>query len=165
MSATGKAHPGERFSAIFSAFMVFCVLVWLWGLGLFMLWPWQKGGQWLPEFPIVAVCASESGDQVCAVPYGELPAARAAGKVKTLQPPTPSGDTAYEMIALQWKPWSGGIEAKASAWNFQTTVRYRLQEEQPILVEYQEIGGKVFLYAIVGALISLGLLYLRKLKK
>lgn len=156
------AQPGDRFAAIFSALMVFCVLVWLWGLGLFMLWPWQKGGEWLPEFPIAAVCAD---DRVCAVPYGELAAAQASGKVKTLQLPAPSGDTAYEMIALQWKQLPNGVEAKASAWNFQTTVRYRIDNETPILVEYQEIGGKVFFYAIVGALISLGLLYLRKLRK
>ena len=49
----GGNQPGERFTTIFSAFMVFCVLVWLWGLGLFMLWPWQKGGEWLPDFPMV----------------------------------------------------------------------------------------------------------------
>ena len=29
----------------------------------------------------------------------------------------------------------------------------------------KEIGGKVFLYAVLGALVSLGLLYLRKLSK
>lgn len=36
MSASAT-QPGDRFTAIFTAFMVFCVLVWLWGLGLFML--------------------------------------------------------------------------------------------------------------------------------
>jgi hypothetical protein len=162
MAENSVTQPGERFTAIFSALMVFCVLVWLWGLGLFMLWPWQKGGEWLPEFPIVAVCADDS---VCAVPYGELAAAQAAGKVKTLTPPTEQGETAYEMIALQWTRLSGGVEAKASAWNFQTKVRYRIEDEKPILIEYQEIGGKVFLYAILGALVTLGILYLRKLKK
>ena len=151
-----------RFSAIFSAFMVFCVLVWLWGIGLFMLWPWHKGGDWLPDYPIVAVCAD---GKVCAVPHGELAAAQAAGKIKTLVPPEESGETAYEQITLQWKRLPGGIEAKASAWNFQTKVRYRIEDEKPVLVEYQEIGGKVFLYAIAGALVSLALLYLRKLKK
>lgn len=160
--ATESKHPGDRFTKIFSAFMVFCVLVWLWSLGLFMLWPWQKGGDWLPDFPIVAVCAD---DNVCTVPYGELAAAKAAGKIKSLLPATDSGETEHEMISLQWKRLAGGMETQASAWNFRITVRYRIDDEMPVLVEYQEINGKVFLFAVVGALVSLGLLYLRKLKK
>lgn len=160
--ATASNHPGDRFTRIFSAFMVFCVLVWLWSLGLFMLWPWQKGGDWLPDFPIVAVCADDS---ICTVPYGELPAAKAAGRIKSLLPATDSGETEHEMISLQWKRLAGGMETQASAWNFRITVRYRIDDEMPVLVEYQEINGKVFLFAVVGALVSLGLLYLRKLKK
>ncbi len=152
-------HPGERFTRIFSAFMVFCVMVWLWGLGLFMLWPWQKGGQWLPDFPIVATCADGSA---CAVPQGQLAEAFAGNKILSLTPPEPSGETAYEMIAVRWKPHASGIELKASAWNFQTTVRYRVDDKTPVLLEYQEISGKVFLFAVIGALISTALLYLRK---
>ncbi len=156
---TPANHPGDRFTGVFSAFMVFCVLVWLWGLGLFMLWPWQKGGDWLPDFPMVAVC----GDQgLCSLPYRGLAAAQARGQVTSLQPPEPTGETSYEMITLQWKVLPNAIETKASAWNFQTTVRYRINEGQPVLLEYQEINGKVFLYAIAGALVSLGLLYARK---
>jgi len=162
MTKQAPSHPSDRFVGIFSAFMVFCVLVWLWGLGLYMLWPWQKGGTWLPEFPMIAVCADQP---VCTLPYRDLATAQASGQVISLQPPTPSGETGYEMITLQWKTLNGGIETKASAWNFQTTVRYRIEQNQPVLVEYQEISGKVFLYAILGALVSLGLLYARKLRK
>ena len=71
----------------------------------------------------------------------------------------------YEKIAVQWKQLPGKLEVKASAWNFQTTVRYRVENATPILLEYQEIGGKVFLYAIGGAFVSLLLLYARKLRK
>lgn len=152
----------ERFSAIFSALMVFCVLVWLWGLGLFMFWPWQKGGEWLPDYPLAVRCAD---GQTCAVPVGQLAAARADGRVSSLLPAEESGETAYEMITVQWKTLPGGMQSKASAWNFQTTVRYRIENEQPVLVEYQEIGGKVFLYALLGALVSLALLYLNKRRK
>ena len=158
----GGNQPGERFTTIFSAFMVFCVLVWLWGLGLFMLWPWQKGGEWLPDFPMVAVCAN---NQVCTLPYSQLATAQAEGKVKGLIPEQASGEAAYEMITLTWKRLSGGMEVKASAWNFQTTVRYRIDDQRPVLVEYQEISAKVFLFAILGALVSTVLLYLRKLRK
>ena len=152
-------HPGERFTRIFSTFMVFCVMVWLWGLGLFMLWPWQKGGQWLPDFPLVATCADGNA---CAVPQGQLVEAFASNKILSLNPPEKSGETAYEMIAVRWKPHANGIELKASAWNFQTTVRYRVEDKTPVLLEYQEISGKVFLIALIGALVSTALLYLRK---
>lgn len=152
----------ERFSAIFSAFMVFCVLVWLWGLGLFMFWPWQKGGQWLPDFPVAVLCA---GDQPCAIPVGQLAEAKTDGRLVSLWPKEDTGETAYEMITVQWHKIAGGMQVKASAWNFQTTVRYRIEDEQPVLVEYQEISGKLFLYAIAGALVSTLLLFLRKRAK
>lgn len=153
--------PSQRFGKIFKALMVYCVLVWLWGLGLLMIWPWQKGGEWLPEFPLIAVC---SDDTRCIIPYGELNQAKAVGKFKTLQPPSDTGDMAYQQLSVQWKRLQGGVETKVSAWNFQTTVRYRIDEEIPVLVEYQEIGGKVFLIAIGGALLTLIGLYLRKLR-
>lgn len=154
--------PGSRFAKIFKALMVFCVLVWLWGLGLIMLWPWQAGGEWLPEFPIVSVCADNS---VCAIPYGELVQAKSAGKIKSLIPSSDTGEMPYGMITLQWKLLSGGIEAKASAWNFQTTVRYRLENDMPVLVEYQEIGGRLFQVALIGALVTLIGLYLNKARR
>lgn len=160
--ANGPTQLSERFSAIFSAFMVFCVLIWLWGLGLFMLWPWQKGGEWLPDFPIIAVCAN---DQPCALPYGKLSQAQQSGEIKSLIPAEETGEAAYEAITLEWKRLPAQMQLKASAWNFQTTVRYRVEDNRPILVEYQEISGKVFLFAMLGALVTLGLLYMRKLSK
>lgn len=153
--------PANRFATIFKAMMLFCGLVWLWGLALVSGWPWSKGGEWLPEFPIVATC----GQSVCAVPYGQLPQAMAAGKVTALTPPGESGETAYEMISLAWKQANGQIETRASAWNFRTTVRYRIENNVPVMTAYQEISGKVFLLAIGGALFTLIGIYLRKLRK
>lgn len=162
MSEASTNDPSQRFGKIFKALMVYCVLVWLWCLGLLMVWPWQKGGDWLAEFPIVAVC---SDDTLCTIPYGELNQVKASGKLKTLVPPSETGDTVYNQLSVQWKRLQGGVETKVSAWNFQTTVRYRLDNEIPVLVEYQEIGGKVFLVAIGGALLTLIGLYLRKLRR
>lgn len=159
---TQTPHPGDRFTGIFSAFMVFCVLVWLWGLGLYMLWPWQKGGEWLPEFPMVVQCRD---GKICAIPFGELSTARSDGRLESMLPPEQTGETAYEMISLQWKRLPSGMETKASAWNFQTTVRYRIEGDQAILVEYQEINGKLFLVALAGAAISQLLLHLRRRKR
>lgn len=162
MSEQNQRHPGERFTGIFSAFMVYCILVWLWSLGLFMVWPWQKGGEWLPDYPLAAVCAN---DEICAIPYGELTAAKASGKVKTLELPEDAGETAIEMISVRWKRYGSGYESKASSWNFQTIVRYRLVDGAPVLDEYQEVNGKVFLYAMVGAAINLAFLFLRKWRR
>ena len=142
--------------------MIFCALVWIWGLILMKYWPWQTGGEWLPDFPLVVTCADNA---VCAVPHGEIAAARSSGKVVALTPPVAAGETAYEKIALQWKLQGNLIETTASAWNFQTTVRYRVDNEMPILVEYQEISGKVFLIAITGALLTLIGLYLSQRRK
>jgi hypothetical protein len=154
--------PGKRFAGIFKTLMLFCALVWLWGMLLLQFWPWHKGGEWVADFPIAALCAN---DAVCALPYGELAAARAAGKFKTLALPGDSGETAYQLIALQWKKQGSLIEAKASAWNFQTTVRYRIEDEQPVLVEYQEISGKLFLFALGGALLTLLGLHVSKRRR
>ena len=154
--------PNQRLASIFKALMIFCALIWIWGLLLLKYWPWQTGGEWLPEFPIVVTCADGSA---CALPYGDISTARASGKVIAVTPPVTAGETAYEMIALQWKPQGGLIETKASAWNFQTTVRYRIDNEIPILIEYQEISGKVFLIAIAGALLTLIGLYLSQRRK
>ena len=154
--------PNQRFATIFKALMIFCALVWIWGLILMKYWPWQTGGEWLPAFPIVVTCADNTA---CALPYSEISAARKSGRIVALTPPLAAGETAYEMIALQWKPQGKLIETKASAWNFQTTVRYRIDNEMPILVEYQEISGKVFLIAIGGALLTLIGLYLSQRRK
>lgn len=151
----------NRFGQIFKALMLFCGLIWVWGMALMALWPWHKGGEWLAEFPIVAVCAPET---VCAVPVGELSQARATGKLISLQPPGEGGELAYEALHLQWKPGKNLIESKVSAWNFQTTVRYRIENETPVLLEYQEISAKVFLAAMAGALLSLIGIYYRKLR-
>jgi len=43
-------------------------------------------------------------------------------------------------------------------------VRYRIENETPVLLEYQEISAKVFLAAIAGALLSLIGIYYRKLR-
>ncbi len=150
------------FVSIFKAMMIYCVLVWIWALALIYAWPWQKGGEWLPEFPIVAVCKPETS---CAIPYGKIGEARQDGQLMSLTPLTDSGEIALDYGTLSWQRGNGVIEARYAAWNFQTTVRYRLQEDLPVLLEYQNIAGRTFLYALGGALFSLIGIYLRKLRK
>jgi hypothetical protein len=45
------ALPVNRFARVFKWLMIYCVLVWMWGLALMAAWPWEKGGEWLPAFP------------------------------------------------------------------------------------------------------------------
>lgn len=151
-------HSG-RFSSIFALFMIFCVLVWVWGLLFFMFWPWQKGGEWLPEYPIAVHC---SNGKDCIVPVGELAQARSDGKLTALRPQAARGELDYRDLFVRWSPWGEGIEIKTSAWNFQTSVRYRIDSDSPlpVLVEYQELNAKIFFYAILAALGSLAVLHL-----
>jgi len=150
------------FVSIFKAMMIYCVLVWIWALALIYAWPWQKGGEWLPEFPIVAVCAPETS---CAIPYGKIGEARHNGVLMSLTPLTDTGEIVLDYGTLNWQLGNGVIESRYAAWNFQTTVRYRLQDDLPVLLEYQNIAGRTFLYALGGALFSLIGIYLRKLRK
>jgi hypothetical protein len=101
------------------------------------------------------------------MPYGELAKARADGRLQAAKPPVDSGETAYEQINVSWKPGKepGLIETTAAAWNFQISVRYRIENDEPILVSYREISIKMFLYALGAALFSAVGLYLRQLRK
>lgn len=155
------ALPANRFARIFKWLMLFCALIWVWGLALMMAWPWTKGGEWLPEYPLVATCVP---DTLCVVPYGELAKARAEGRLQTVAPPLDKGETGYQQINLNWANSNGLIETTASAWNFQITVRYRIENEQPVMIQYREISIKLFFYALAGALFSLLGLYLRQLR-
>ena len=66
---------------------------------------------------------------------------------------------------MQWKKVNGLIEAKSSSWYFQTTIRYKVEDETPVLVEYQDVSAKAFYYGIAAALLSLLGIYLRKFRK
>lgn len=126
-----------------------------------MAWPWTKGGEWLPEFPLVVTCVP---DTLCVIPFGELAQARTEGRLQVMQPPLASGETAHQQINLSWANSQGLIETTASAWNFQITVHYRIENEQPVMVQYREISIKLFFYALAGALFSTIGLYLRQLR-
>lgn len=154
----------SRFSQIFIAMMIYCGLVWIWTVVLILTWPWEKNSTWKPQFRLAAVCAD---GEACGIPHGQLAEAKAKGLFTALQPPADAGEVMDGDNWLRWKkvagqPWQ--IEAIASSWHFQTTVRYRLQDETPVLVEYQEVGAKVLYYGMGLAAFTLLGLYLRKLR-
>lgn len=150
------------FAKIFLAMMIFCGLVWIWTVAFIIYWPWDKDADWKPEFRVVAVCGQ---DEFCGIPYGELEAAKASGKYSTLELPGDAGDAMDETSWLQWKRVDGLIEAKTSSWHFQTTVRYKLEDGKPVLVEVQDVGAKALYFGIAAGLFSLIGLYLRNYRR
>ena len=147
---------------IFTAMKIFCALVWIWSIAFILLWPWEKTGEWQAEFPVIAVCENS---EVCAIPFGELTEARRQGRFSSLDIPGESGETSTAGGWLRWKRANGLIETKISSWYFQTTIRYKLDGDQPILVEYQAVDGKAVLYGIGAATLSLIAIYLGKLRR
>jgi hypothetical protein len=153
------------FGQIFIAMMIFCGLVWVWTVAFILGAPWEKTATWKPEFRLAAVCAN---NEACGVAYGQLSEAKAKGALASLMPTEAAGEVEEQDNWLKWKkvagqPWQ--IESTASSWHFQTTVRYRVEGETPVLVEYQEVGAKAFYYGVGAALFSLIGIYLRKLRR
>ena len=147
---------------IFIALMIFSALVGVWSVAFMMSWPWDKSNEWKPEFRLIAVCANK---EVCGFAYKDLADAKAKGLYTSLTPVELAGDVQEEQDWLRWKAEKGVIEVKASSWHFQTTIRYKVENEVPILIEYQDVDvPKAFYYGIAAGLFSLLGLYLRKLR-
>ena len=110
---------------------------------------------------VVAVCAN---NEPCGFAYRDLANAKAKGLYTSLTPAEPAGDLEEAQNWLKWKTDKGVIEAKASSWHFQTTIRYRVEDDTPILIEYQDVAAKAFYFGIAAGLFSLIGLYLRRLR-
>lgn len=149
------------FAQIFIAMMIFTALVWVWTVAFIISWPWDKTPVWKPEFRLVAQCANQ---EPCGFAYSELADAKAQGLFTTLEMKEPAGDVEEKADWLKWKKTDGIYEVKASSWHFQTTIRYRLENEVPVLIEYQDVEAKAFYYGIAAGLFSLIGLYLRRLR-
>lgn len=157
-------HKRGLMGELFIAMMMFCGLVWVWTVACILGWPWQQSNAWKPDFRLAVVC---SNNEACGVPYGKLAEAKASGKVSALAPAEENGEVQDVDAWLRWKKVGGKawqIESKASSWSFQTTVRYRLEGETPVLVEYQEVDGKALYYGMGLAAVTLLGIYLRRLR-
>ncbi|MBT9521476.1 MAG: hypothetical protein IV101_11345 [Dechloromonas sp.] len=147
---------------IFIALMIFSALVGAWSVAFMISWPKDKTDVWKPEFRVVAICANK---EPCGFAYKDLADAKAKGLYTTLTPSAPAGDIQEEQNWLKWKIENGVFEVKASSWHFQTTIRYTVENEVPILLDYQDIDvPKAFYYGIAAALFSMLGLYLRRLR-
>jgi hypothetical protein len=155
----------NTFRSIFGWMMGFVAMTWVWAVGLIMAWPWEKNIPWEPEFPLVATCKD---NEACSVPFGKLAEARAAGVFSALQPPEPIGEVQEADAWLKWrmeqgKPWQ--FEVSRSSWDFETTVRYRLEGDTPQLIEIKRYDVRVLLYALPLALVMVGGMFLRSLRE
>ncbi len=152
------------FSTVFTALMIFSLLVGACTAAFITSWPWEKQNpSWKPTFRLAAVCGEKK--EACGIAYGELPAAKASGKVVSLEPSEPNGEVEEEMNWLKWQKESGYYEVKASSWHFQTVVRYKIEDNEPVLIAYQDVDvAKAFTYGIGAALFMMIGLYLRKLR-
>jgi hypothetical protein len=147
---------------IFIALMIFSALVGVWSVAFMISWPWDKSSEWKPEFRLIAVCAEK---EICGFAYKDLADAKAKGLYTTLTPAEPAGDLEEAQDWLKWKVEKGMIEVKASSWHFQTTIRYKVENEVPVLVEYQDVDvARAFYYGIAAGLFSLLGIYLRKMR-
>lgn len=154
----------RTFRSIFGWLMGFVAMTWVWAVGIIMAWPWEKNIAWEPDFRLVATCQD---NEACGVPYGQLAEARNAGKFTALQPPEPFGETMETDAWLKWrmdpgKPWQ--FEVGRSSWNFETTIRYRIEGDTPVLVEVRRYDTRVLLYALPLALVMVGGMFLRSLR-
>ena len=147
---------------VFIALMIFSALVGAWSVAFIISWPWDKSDQWKPEFRLVAQCANK---ETCGFAYKDLADEKAKNLYSSLTPAEPAGDIEEEQNWLKWKIEKGIFEVKASSWHFQTTIRYTVENELPILMEYQDVDvARAFYYGIAAGLFSLLGLYLRRLR-
>lgn len=152
------------FRQIFLAMMIFSFLVGVCSVVFMTTWPWEKQAPvWKPTFRIVATCAVSK--EPCGIAYGDLADAKAKGVYTTLEPAEATGEIEEAQNWLKWKKENGIYEVKASSWHFQTTVRYKVENDTPVLIAYQDVDvPRAFYYALGAGLFMLTGLYLRKLR-
>ncbi len=154
-----------QFKSLSKTLMLFTVLVWISAIALAISWPWKKSNQWQADFPLVGACAPQLP---CLMAYGDLDKLKAEGKLISLQPPKANGELSdTPEIWVQWSSPSNvawQYEVKRSSWNFETKVRYRLEGETPVLVQYRKLDGQIVILALPMAAFMLLGLRLRQLR-
>ncbi len=140
------------FTTVFTSLMIFSLLVGVATVAFITSWKWEKDAPaWKPEFRLIALCGEKK--EACGVAWGELAEARANGQVTGLELAEPAGEVSEPQNWLKWSQENGIYEVKASSWHFQTTIRYKLEKDAPVLVAYQEVDvSKALTYGIGAAI-------------
>jgi hypothetical protein len=151
-------------SQVFMALMIFSLLVGICTVAFLYSWPWERSNvEWKPEFRLAATCGENK--EACGVAWGELAEAKASGRLVSIEPPAPAGEIEEPGNWLRWNKRDGAYEVKASSWHFQTVIRYRVENDMPVLVAYQDVDvSKAFTYGLGVAIFMMAGLYLRKLR-
>ncbi len=154
------------FKQIFNSMMLFCLLVAIGTVATVSAWPWEKTAPvWKPAFRLVVSCAGEPKHD-CGLGYGELADARTNGRLAALTPTQAQGELEQDGIWLRWKQVGDQLEVKASSWYFQTTIRYRIENDAPVITAYQDIAiSQAFTFGLGAAVFMMFGLYLRRLRR
>lgn len=153
------------FSQIFTTLMIFSLAVGASTVAFIYSWPWEKTDPaWKPNFRLVATCGEKR--EACGIGYGELAEAMSKGQINSLEPAEAAGEIEEPLNWLKWQKSNDLYEVKASSWHFQTTVRYRLEKGQPVLVAVQDVDvAKAFVYGMGAAMVLVLGLNLRRLRQ
>ncbi|MDX9706756.1 MAG: hypothetical protein RBT86_04160 [Azospira sp.] len=152
-------------SRIFPALMLFCLLTGAWSYAIIQAWPWDKTPEWKPGVRLPVTCAN---GEVCSKEYAAIARAVEEKQVISLKPTETHGELHDGDLWLRWSTVSGKdweIEAAMSSWYFETAVRYSVNEDKLVAVQYRHYDAKIFFYAIGAALFTLIGIYLRRLRK
>lgn len=153
------------FSRIFTTLMIFSLAVGASTAAFIYSWPWEKNNPaWKPNYRLVAACGEKK--EACGIAYGELAEARAKGQIGSLEPGEPAGEIEEALNWLKWNKNDGIYEVKASSWHFQTVVRYKVENDAPVLVAAQDVDvAKAFTYGLAAAIVLVIGLNLRRLRQ
>lgn len=153
------------FRSVFAWLMIFVGVFWAWTVALMISWPWNKDGKWENNMHIVAVCSNK---EPCSIAWSDFAKAKSEGKFVSLKPAEPVGEIQEPDAWIRWKTEAGKdwhYEVKRSSWHFEDSIRYRVENEAPVLVQSRQVNADVLLYSLPLAIFSLSGLFFRRLRK
>ena len=151
---------------IYAWLLATAAFIGIWFYGLMAAWPWEPSQEWKAQYIVAAQCKTAQGPESCTLPYGAIQVSRQEGVLLSLTDIPAFGEHADTQSWHQWRkvegqPWE--IELTWSSWDFKESVRYRIENDEPVLLEHRHVGPFLMAYAIPLALLTVGLLILRKL--
>lgn len=153
------------FTQIFTTLMIFSLAVGASTVAFIYSWPWEKANpEWKPHFRLVATCGEKK--EACGISYGELAEAKAKGQISSLEMTEAAGEFEEPLNWLKWSRNDGTYEVKASSWHFQSSIRYKIEKDAPVLVAVQDVDvAKAFIYGMGAAMFLVIGLNLRRLRR
>lgn len=147
------------FRRIFFAMMLFTALVWAWTVGLMLLWPWQEAKEWQADYRLATVCPEKSEQQACVLTYAAWEKARAAQQSPVLVSTNIAdfAEVADDELWYKWRKFTSKswlYELSWSSWNFEESIRYRVDGDVPVLMAHRRVGVEILRYSLALAVLS-----------